>query len=336
MSLTIVRIYFTALELHSGLSLIAPHRKKLLLSFAALGSISTMLFLILPSESSIWVTSAMLTVLANVSFGASVVAMNSYLPSLAKESPEVREAYEVLVASSQEQHSEGRHHSSLEFERESLQAPLIPRYDPTSDEIASSVPLSSRAGYDDTLSRVTSRISSLGIAMGYAAGIFLLIVVLVPVEKLHGSTLALRLAIGLSGIWWAIFSLPAAIWLPGADATEVNRDQGDEEGISDGWDGTRISRSENTEREWRLSGEIRAAWVRLGTMLKWSEVLKLRNTFKYLAAWFLLSDGKSHQIHPTYGLYVHNQVSPQSLLRRCSSPKHLSICQHLHSFSSES
>jgi len=26
-------------------------------------------------------------------------------------------------------------------------------------------------------------------------------------------------------------------------------------------------------------------------MLKWSEVAKLRNTFKYLAAWFLLSDG---------------------------------------------
>jgi UMF1 family MFS transporter len=26
--------------------------------------------------------------------------------------------------------------------------------------------------------------------------------------------------------------------------------------------------------------------------LKWTEVLKLRNTFKYLAAWFLLSDGK--------------------------------------------
>jgi len=314
------------------LTLIAPHRKKLLLSFAALGSISTILFLILPSESSIWVTSALLAVLANVSFGASVVAMNSYLPSLAKESPEVREAYRALVASSQEQHSESHHHSSLESERESLQAPLIPRY----DEIASSVPLSSRARYDDTLSQVTSRISSLGIAMGYAAGIFLLIIVLIPVEKLHGSTFALRLAIGLSGIWWSIFSLPAAIWLPGADATEVNCEQSGEEGVNDGWDGTRISSSENTEREWRLLGEIHAAWVRLGTMLKWSEVLKLRNTFRYLAAWFLLSDGKSYQIHLTYDLYVHNQVSPRSLLRRCSSPKHLSTCQHLHSFSSES
>ena len=152
---------------------------------------------------------------------ASVVAMNSYLPSLAKESPQVREAYEVLVASSQEQHNESGHHSSLEFERESLQAPLIPRYDPTSDEIASSVPSSSRTRYDNTSPRVTSRISLLGILMGFT-------VVLVVVEKLCESTLALRLAIGLSGIWWTIFSLPAAIWLPGSDATEVNCDQGDD------------------------------------------------------------------------------------------------------------
>jgi len=294
------QISHCTVELHSGLSLIAPHRKKLLLFFAALGSISTVLFLILPSESSIWVMSALLAVLANVSFGASVVAMNSYLPSLAKESPQVREAYRVLVISSQEQHGESRRHSSLDFDHESLQTPLISQYDPTSDTTASSMPSSSRARYHDTLSRVTSRISSLGIAMGYAAGIFLLTVVLVPVEKLRGSTFSLRLAIGVSGIWWAIFSLPAAIWLPVADETEVNCEQGEEEGINDGWDGTRISRSEN--REWKLSGEIRAAWVRLGTMLTWSEVLKLKNTFKYLAAWFLLSDGKSCQIHLTYGL----------------------------------
>ena len=258
-----------------------------------------MIFLILPSKSSIWVISALLAVLANVSFGVSIVAMNSYLPSLARESQEVRETHRMLVADSREQYGESRHHSSLEFQRESPHAPLIPQYehDPTFGRTASPMLSSSRTGYDDTLSRVTSRISSLGIAMGYAAGIFLLIVVLVPVKKLRGSTFALRLAIGLSGIWWAIFSLPAAIWLPSVDAAEVNCEQGEEEGINDEWEGTRISRSENREGEWRLLGEICAAWVRLGATLKWSEVLKLRNTFKYLAAWFLLSDGKSYPIN---------------------------------------
>ena len=210
-------------------------------------------------------------------------------PVFGQRVTQVREAYEVLVASSQEQRNESGHHSSLKFECESLQAPLIPRYDPTSDTTASSVPSSSTARYDDTLSRATSRILLLEIEIGYA-------VVLVLVEKLRGSTLALRLDIGLSGIWWAIFSLPAAIWLPGADATEVNFEAGDEEGISDGWDGTRISRSKNRERECGLWGEIRAAWVRLGIMLQWSEALKLRNTSRYLAAWFSLSDGKSCKI----------------------------------------
>jgi len=43
---------------------------------------------------------------------------------------------------------------------------------------------------------VTSRISLLGIAIGYA-------IVLILVEKLHRLKFALRLAIGLSGILWA-------------------------------------------------------------------------------------------------------------------------------------
>jgi len=84
-------------------------------------------------------------------------------------------------------------------------------------------------------------------------------------------------------------SLPAAIWLPGADGTEVNCEQGEE-------DGTRTSRNENRERMEAFDSHG------VGTMLTWSEVLKLKNTFKYLAAWFLLSDGKSCQIHLTYGL----------------------------------
>jgi len=33
------------------------------------------------------------------------------------------------------------------------------------------------------------------------------------------------------------------------------------------------------------------AWKKLGHMLRWGEIKKLKNTFIYLAAWFLLSDG---------------------------------------------
>jgi MFS transporter, UMF1 family len=194
---------------------------------------------------------------ANVGFGASIVAMNSYLPMLSKEAPEVQEIEDKLnqlrrdgpVANDLEEH-----------------ASLLPQGETSSKAL--------QAEYDKTLSTTTSRISSQGIASGYVAGIALLMVALVPVRLLQGSTWSLRLAIGLSGIWWAIGTIPAAILLPGAQA--MNQTE---------W-------AEATpNREWKMSREIVGAWIRLGNMLRWSEIKKLKNTFRYLAAWFLLSDG---------------------------------------------
>ena len=210
-------------------------------------------------------------------------------PLVGQKSPQGREAHRVLVSNLQEQHGESHHRLSLEFERESLQAPLIPRHDPTFETTASSMP-SSR--YDDTLSRVTSRISSLENCNG-----------LCSCSCTGGE--APWVYIGPEISYWAQWYLVGQI----EDATEVHCEQGDEEEINDGWNGTRRSKSENTEREWRLLGEIHAAWVSLGTMLKWSKVLELRNTFKYLAAWLLLSDGKSYQIHLTYGLWGFSTIT---------------------------
>ncbi|KAG6833334.1 hypothetical protein H0H87_008510 [Tephrocybe sp. NHM501043] len=230
-----------------------PHRKRLLLSFAMLGAIAATTFLILPSTSPLWILAAPLAICANVGFGASTVAMNAYLPTLARESPEARliltEIEEAALPAGPDETSDH------------VDSPLIQR-----DSTAKVDSL--KTHYDAELSRLTSRISSFGIALGYGAGIFLLIIALIPVTLLHGSTFALRLSIGLSGVWWAVFSIPAAIWLPGAETGE-----------------------EALSGEWSTRREILAAWKRLGNMLRWREIKKLRNTFKYLAAWFLLSDG---------------------------------------------
>jgi len=43
--------------------------------------------------------------------------------------------------------------------------------------------------------------------------------------------------------------------------------------------------------KWTVRREVVDAWKRLGDMLRWENILRLRNTFRYLAAWFLLSDG---------------------------------------------
>ncbi|KAG1743881.1 autophagy-related protein 22-like protein [Suillus lakei] len=217
------------------------YRKPLLLTFAAIGAFSASLFLLLSSSSPLWMVSALFAIFANVGFGASVVAMNAYLPSLAKDSPEVVQAHFELPSSSETRDENSALSASVDLELE-----------PSLEEVAS------QSTYTAALSRATSRISSLGIASGYGAGIILLLVALIPVTRLHGSTFSLRLAIGLSGIWWALFSIPAAIWLPNA---------------------SNIDEPES------------AAWKRLGVMLRWREIKRLQHTFRYLAAWFLLSDG---------------------------------------------
>ncbi|KIJ91754.1 hypothetical protein K443DRAFT_471088 [Laccaria amethystina LaAM-08-1] len=257
-----------------------PHRKTLLLSFASLGSLASTLFLLLPSSSPLWHLSALLAICANIGFGASVVAMNAYLPGLAREAPEVVGILEEESAQDEQRGSEGEDRDV----NADPSSPLIPR--PHSPFSSSSHPAHSdvKARYDAALSRTTSRISSLGIALGYGAGIFLLLVALVPVTLMRGSTFALRVAIGLSGVWWGLFSVPAWLWLPSSSSAS-GAGAGGEEGVWDEGEG------EGTKVHWDVKREIGAAWVRLGDMLRWREVKKLRNTFKYLAAWFLLSDG---------------------------------------------
>ena len=148
-----------------------------------------MLFFTLPSSSPVWFLSALLAAFANIGFGASTVAMNAYLPTLAQNSPEVIVVLEELENASEPPPVDPANEGSMD---ETLREPLLPQ-----DEIS----LTSREKYDTALSNAISRISSLGVALGYSAGILLLILALIPVTKLHGSTFSLRLAIGLSGIW---------------------------------------------------------------------------------------------------------------------------------------
>lgn len=212
-----------------------------------------MVFFILPSSSPVWGISSLLAILSNVCFGASMVTLNSYLPSLARNSEEVTKAAAAL--------SDATPSTGLSEETEdSEDAGLLSSGTPPAL-------VDAKADYSKALTTATSRISSRGIAIGYVAGIILLLIALIPVTKLKGSTLSLRLAIGMSGVWWGVFSLPAAVWLPSGSAS-----------------------AEAAEKRtfWQ---QILFSWRRLGEMLRWKEIKKLRNTFKYLAAWFLLSDG---------------------------------------------
>ncbi|THG98828.1 hypothetical protein EW145_g7361 [Phellinidium pouzarii] len=252
-----------------------PHHRKLtLLFFAALGSVSAMLFLSLPSSSPVWLFSAMFAILANVGFGASVVAMNAYLPMLAREDKEVVVALEELRASEAEAEAEDDTQVSGDGggNGDSQAAPLLGGGNDAGDG-ASPETQALRERYTSLLSSTTAHISGSGIALGYFAGIVGLVIALVPVMRTNGSTFALRLAVAASGVWWALFTLPAWAWLPGAEGSVKGKER------------------EVRDRQWSLMREVGKAWKRLGQMLRWREIRKLKNTFRFLGAWFLLSDG---------------------------------------------
>lgn len=67
------------------------HRKNLLLNFAIIGSLATMLFL--PVTPQVFVLGALLAIIANTCFGASFVLLNSFLPLLVRNHPSVVESY---------------------------------------------------------------------------------------------------------------------------------------------------------------------------------------------------------------------------------------------------
>lgn len=155
----------------------ANARKKLLSLFTLIGSVSCLLFLLVPSQGMFWPISALLVILGNVAFGASIVCLNAYLPTLARSVLNDESATEI--------------------------ADIPDIADIAGDSDPS--PTSGERSY--ALSHATSAISSKGIAAGYGAGILLLILCLIPVTLMKGSLFSLRLAVAASGLWWFIFSI---------------------------------------------------------------------------------------------------------------------------------
>lgn len=245
-----------------------------------MGSVAAILFIALPSTSFLWLLSALLAMFAIVAFGASVVAMNAYLPSLARTESSVREKASIVERLRQAGPSADSE-SDLDFDGHDTSTVRDP------------ILQSAMEGYNEALSKATSRISSRGIALGYGAGIALLCVALIPVTMLNGSTFSLRLAVSLSGVWWLVFSIPTAIWLPSGRG-----------GLSGGmrWEQRALAHvrawreRDSEDDEPTIWNQVKMAWIRLRDMLRPSEMAKLRNTFWFLAAWFLLSDGECHII----------------------------------------
>ncbi|WWC73003.1 uncharacterized protein I206_106967 [Kwoniella pini CBS 10737] len=270
-------------------------RKRLLLLFAYAGSLSAILFLLFPTNPNLALPliAALLFVIGNTTYASSIVCANAFLPILAREDEEVKKAYDesqTPVTSTEDdfeldlngevrEEIAGLRRASLDEEANTvipqgmgIVVRAISTADLTEDEFTLA-PKSTikeihglKTHYETLFSLTVSRLSSTAIALGFLSGVSVLTLLLIPVLYFEGSTFSLRLAIGLSGIWWAIFTIPSWIGLPSG-----------------------ISNQEQEERYDKL--KISDAWKRIGKMLNFKEVRKLPNLYTFLIAWMFLSDG---------------------------------------------
>jgi UMF1 family MFS transporter len=269
-------------------------RKRLLITTAYTGSISSLLFFFFPSTpySAAPVIAALLTMLGNASYATSIVCANAFLPGLAQEDPEVQAAREAVACSGEGETLDDNAaagipvdlteteypRASMEEARRLLPETLVPALrsistaDLAGQDHLTTHQMDSAAGrYSALLSLTTSRISSLGVALGFFSGVSLLVLLTIPITLMGGTTKAMRVAIGVSAAWWAMFTIPAWLGLPGG--------------------GERREAGAGVKPDTSSRRRLGDGWRRVGGMIKLSEIRQLPNLFTFLFAWIFLSDG---------------------------------------------
>ncbi|KAJ5988236.1 Autophagy-related protein 22-1 [Penicillium waksmanii] len=248
----------------SGAADHGSYRKKLLVTFAFVGSVATMLFLaVIPR---VYLLGGFLAIVANTCFGASFTLLNSFLPVLVRYHPTILEKEgELPVSGSQ----------SLGTARGDLSPPI--ENGNNEGYFDSSTPLLQSASGDGRKAEavtslelnLSTKISSNGIGIGYIGAVILQMFLIFVVAMTNQTTLSLRLVMFLIGVWWFVFTIPAMTWLrprPGPPLL--------------GADGKHLD-------SW--VAYIVYAWKSLGKTAM--RARRLKDILLFLTAWFLLSDG---------------------------------------------
>lgn len=186
------------------------YRKKLLLGFAWTGSFAVMAYIFLTGSN--YIIGGILAIISNTSFGASFVLLNSFLPLLVRWHPKVLES----VA-----------------KRDGPAPPVLDGDTDVDEDTDSEAPGSETSLLGDQSSgaarrrrrrlrrqevtsievHLSSQISAKGIGIGYSAGLFVQCLGIILLLFMHGTTFALRVVLFIIGLWWTVFTIPAALWL---------------------------------------------------------------------------------------------------------------------------
>jgi MFS transporter, UMF1 family len=121
--------------------------------------------------------------------------------------------------------------------------------------------------------QLSTRISSYGVGIGYFAAVIVQILSVVIIKTTSPTLFSLRLVLFVIGLWWLVFTIPAALWLrprPGPPLSFESED--------------------GKARTWL--GYISYSWVNLGKTIV--RARKLRDLLLFLAAWFMVRLRKHH------------------------------------------
>ncbi|PIG69277.1 autophagy protein Atg22 [Aspergillus arachidicola] len=266
----------------SGAADHGTYRKIFLLTFALVGSISTMSFLSVVPK--LYLLGALFAIIANTCFGASFVLLNSFLPLLVRYHPSLLRGRNQI---SRQGAMGDDAWSNTSHDVNNVTTPLLRSAqvdNGTTTENAARVSLA-----DTSLElELSTRISSYGIGIGYIGAVLLQIVCILVVISTHQTTFSLRLVLFVIGLWWCVFTIPAALWLRPRPGPPLSCDQ------------------DGKQHSW--PGYIIHAWKSLGrTVIR---TRRLKDIMLFLASWFLLSDGIA-TVSGTAVLFAKTQLDMQ-------------------------
>lgn len=275
----------------SGAADHGSYRKLLLVAFAFIGSVSTMLFLSVVPK--VYLLGGLFAIIANTCFGASFVLLNSFLPLLVRHHPALldRNPEEVLsgdIPGIREEDSTSARADSMHQVRADATSPLL-RPDRTHGTDAAMDPTYATLPSTSRALKLSTQISSYGIGIGYIGAVILQIISILVVIGTHQTTFSLRLVLFLIGLWWFVFTIPAVLWLRPRPGPPLPSPKGGKQ-----------------HRSW-VSYMV-YSWMSLGRTAMRARHLK--DILLFLAAWFLLSDGIA-TVSGTAVLFAKTQLDMQ-------------------------
>ena len=240
------------------------YRKKLLLAFAAVGSLSVMCYLFVSED--IYLLGAVLAIISNTSFGASFVLLNSFLPLLVRYYPSIDPSPERTPVLSATEEGSQQLEGVIEGGYDSTAGLLASHAEEEGYQIPSRRPGGSKTSRELNLS---TQISAKGIGIGYIAALFLQCVAILILVRMKNTTWSQRVVLCVIGAWWAVFTVPAAMWLRPRPGPPLQ-----------------LTAGQSGARAW-LSYTV-YAWKSLFRTIRLAT--RLVDIVLFLGGWFLLSD----------------------------------------------